>query len=191
MTVEILTYGNLTLKQHSKPLDTVTPKIKSLTEQMGRIMYEHHGVGLAAPQVGELVRVVVLDVDQVQTESNPNPIRRLQIFVNPEIVWESREDSPYTEGCLSIPGVEGRVYRPALVRIRYRDLDFRVNEVDAGDLLARVIQHEIDHLDGVLFVDRLGFTQRALIAGKLSQLRKKSRDVKNKTPQRESRGLVI
>jgi peptide deformylase len=191
MTVEILTYGNQTLKRHSKPLDTVTPQIKALTEQMGRIMYEHHGVGLAAPQVGELVRVVVLDVDQVQTESNPHPILRLQIFINPEIVWESREDGPYTEGCLSIPGVEGKVYRPSQVQVRYRDLDFRENVVDAGDLLARVVQHEIDHLDGVLFVDRLGFTQRALIAGKLSQLRKKNRNVKEKTPQRESRGLLI
>jgi peptide deformylase len=191
MTREILTYGNQILKQVSVPLETVTPRIKALTEEMGRIMYGHHGVGLAAPQVGELIRVVVLDVDQVQTESNPHPVRRLQILINPEILWESREDSPYTEGCLSIPGVEGKVYRPSRIRVRYRDLDFRENEIDAGDLFARVVQHEIDHLNGVLFVDRLSFTQRALLAGRLSQLRKKSRDIEGTTPKKRGRGLVI
>lgn len=191
MSREILIYGNQTLKQVSKPLDAVTPQIRDLAFEMGRIMYEHHGVGLAAPQVGELIQVVVLDVNQVETENNPNPSRRLQIFINPEIVWESPEDDPYTEGCLSVPGVEGKVFRPSRIRVRFRDLDFRENEIEAGDLLARVIQHEIDHLNGVLFVDRLSFTQRALLAGRLSQLRRKSRDMEESTGKKQEPGLVI
>lgn len=191
MTLEILTYGNQTLKQPSRSLERITPQLEALVEVMGRIMYQYGGVGLAAPQVGELIRVVILDVDQVKTESNPDPIHRLQILINPEILWESEEDSPYTEGCLSIPGIEGKVYRPSLVRVRYRDPDFREKEMEAGDLFARVIQHEIDHLDGVLFVDRLSFTQRALIAGQLSQLRKKSRSASEKIRQKEGRGIVI
>ncbi|MBN1901923.1 peptide deformylase [Candidatus Sumerlaeota bacterium] len=174
MSYEILIYGNKILYNISKPLDGITPSIRKLIDEMGGIMYQYNGVGLAAPQVGELLRVIALDVDQVRTKENTTPKRRLQIMINPEILWESPEDAPYTEGCLSIPGVEGKVYRPYGVRVRYRDLDFQEHEIDAGDLLARVIQHEIDHLNGVLFVDRLGFTQRALLAGKLSQLRKKT-----------------
>jgi peptide deformylase len=191
MSREILIYGNQTLKQISQPLDIVTPQTRDLAFEMGRIMYEHHGVGLAAPQVGDLIRLIVLDVDQVETESNPNPSRRLQVLVNPEIMWESPEDNPYTEGCLSVPGVEGKVYRPSRIRVRFRDLDFRENEVEAGDLLARVIQHEIDHLDGILFVDRLRFTQRTLLAGKLRQLRRKSRDMDESAGDKQESGLVI
>ena len=170
---KILIYGNPLLKQNSAPLESATPPLQGFINEMAQILYHsNEGVGLAAPQVGELIRALVVDVDHIATEKNPNPRRHLQVFLNPEIVSESEEDSVYTEGCLSVPGVEGKIYRPALVVVRYRDLDFKEHEIQADGFLARVLQHEIDHLNGTLFVDRLSFTQRALIAGKLHKLRR-------------------
>jgi len=190
MKSEILTYGNPTLKQRSESVACMTQEIQELVDCMAETMYSNKGVGLAAPQLGRLLRVVVLDVDQVKSETNPHPRRRLRILVNPEILWESREDEPYVEGCLSVPGVDGKVYRPAQIGVRFLDLGFQEKKMQAEGLLARVIQHEVDHLNGVLFVDRLGFTQRALIAGKLSKLRKESRHKASSEEDREDR-LVI
>ncbi len=182
--------GNPTLKQKSESVAAMTPGIRELIDDMAKIMYSNKGLGLAAPQLGRLERVVVLDVDQVKSETNPRPKRRLWILVNPEILWESREDEPYVEGCLSIPGVDGKVFRPSRIRVRFRDLHFREKEMEADGLLSRVIQHEVDHLNGILFVDRLGFTQRALVAGKLGKLRKETRHKAPDDEQREDR-LVI
>jgi peptide deformylase len=190
MKIEILTYGNPTLNQRSESVAAMTPEIQGLIDRMAEMMYSNKGVGLAATQIGHLVRVVVLDVDQVKSEIHPHPGRRLRVLVNPEILWESREDEPYVEGCLSIPGVDGKVFRPSLIRVRFRDLRFREKEMETGGLLARVIQHEVDHLNGILFVDRLGFTQRALIAGKLSKLRKEIRHKVSRDDVKEGR-LVI
>jgi len=189
--MEILTYGNKILKQNSEPVQTMTPKLQELITRMAGTMYKSKGVGLAAPQVGQLIRAVVLDVDQIRTEENPKPQQRLQVFINPEILEDSKEDSPYTEGCLSIPGVEGKVFRPKTVRLRFRNEDFKEREIAAEGLLARVIQHELDHLNGILFVDRLSFTQRALIAGKLSRLRKQNQSGKKSGKSGETHGLII
>ena len=191
MNLKILTYGNTTLKKISTPLESMTPELRRLVDQMAEIMYKNKGVGLASPQVGKLRQLVVLDVDQVRQPDNPNPERRLQVFINPEIRWESEEDNPYTEGCLSVPGVEGKVYRPSIVRVRFRDIQFKEREIEADGLLARVIQHEVDHLHGILFVDRLKFAQRALIAGKLSRLRKKNRAGLEEMTKETGDGLII
>ena len=172
MKIEILTYGHPTLKQKSESVAGMTPEIRGLIDRMAEAMYSNKGVGLAAPQLGQLLRVVILDVDQVKSETKPRAKGKLHVLINPEILWESQEDEPYVEGCLSIPGVDGKVYRPAQIGVRFRNLRFQDKEMQAEGLLARVIQHEVDHLNGILFVDRLGFTQRALIAGKLSKLRK-------------------
>jgi len=190
MSFEIIVYGNEVLKKTAAPLETVTPALKGVVDDMVEVMYANRGVGLAAPQVGISKRLVVLDVDQVKKTSRGIPDRRLQVFLNPEILWESEQDSPYVEGCLSVPGIEGKIYRPGMVRIRYRDLDFKEREIEADELLARVIQHEIDHLNGILFVDRLSFTQRTRIAGKLSRLRKKNQSEKRPGEKGVS-GLII
>jgi len=172
MPRSVLIYGNPILKQVSQPVEGSTPALRRFIDELARTMYDSdEGVGLAASQVGELIRAVVIDIDHVKTEENPNPHRRLQVFLNPEVIWESDEDSVYKEGCLSIPGVEAKIYRPRAVVVRYRDLDFKGVEVRADRFLGRVLQHEIDHLNGLLFVDRLNFAQRALIAGRLSRLR--------------------
>jgi peptide deformylase len=100
--------------------------------------------------------------------------RQLEVFLNAEIVSPGEEDGPYNEGCLSIPGVEGDVYRPLRIRVKWMDLEGNAHEEDVDGLRARVLQHEIDHLDGVLFVDHLGMIKRKLLAGRLNALRRET-----------------
>lgn len=182
-TVTVLTYGNDTLRKVSKPVERLTAEDRKLISSLGETMYAQHGVGLAAPQVGVLKPILVLDVDQVQQPSAKSSdagqskkiARNLQVFINPEIIWESKEDEPFTEGCLSVPGIEAEVYRPVRIRLRYCDANFERKELEADGLLARVLQHEIDHLNGKLFIDRVGGIKRVLMAGRLNRLKKETR----------------
>jgi peptide deformylase len=169
--LRIVIYGDDRLKQTAGPVEEMTPEIRKLIADMGESMYAASGVGLAGPQVGVLKRLLVLDVDQVGEGQSPEKRRQLRAYINPEILWQSDEDSVMSEGCLSIPGVDAEVYRPVRIRFKYRDLDWEEHEEEAEGLLARVLQHEIDHLDGTLFVDHLGFVKRQAVAGKLRRLR--------------------
>lgn len=182
-TLTVLTYGDDTLRKVSKPIERLTAEDRELISSLGQTMYAQHGVGLAAPQVGVLKPILLLDVDQVQqpsakssdTGQSKKIERNLQVFINPEIIWESKEDEPFTEGCLSVPGIEAEVYRPARIRLRYYDANFERKELEADGLLARVLQHEIDHLSGKLFIDRVSRMKRALMAGRLNRLKKETR----------------
>lgn len=175
MTRKILIYGNPILKQKSLPLEADTAQLRGFIDDLAETLYlSDEGIGLAAPQVGELIRALVVDIDHISRDKRTKPKRRLQVFINPEIVWESEDDVSYNEGCLSVPGVDGKIYRPQSLVLRFRDLSFKEKEIEADGLLARVLQHEIDHLNGTLFVDRLGFAQRALLAGKLRNLRQEA-----------------
>jgi peptide deformylase len=170
--LRIVIYGDERLHSRTEPIEEMTPELRQLIADMGETMYAASGVGLAGPQVGVLRRVLVLDVDQVEEKRKRSPQRLLlRAFVNPEILWLSDEDEPFSEGCLSIPGVEAEVYRPLRVRVRYRDENWVEHEEDIDGLLARVLQHEIDHLEGVLFVDRLAFDKRQALVKQLSRLR--------------------
>jgi peptide deformylase len=131
-------------------------------------MYLAPGIGLAAPQVGVLRRVCVADVSDRKKGEEP---RRLAL-VNPEVVWRSSEGDTQEEGCLSLPNQFADVSRPRAVRVRYRDLEGVERELEADGLLARCLQHEIDHLDGVLFVDRLSTLKRDMILRKLQKARR-------------------
>ncbi len=124
---------------------------------MAETMYGANGIGLAGTQVGVMERIFVLDVDQERSDDLERELdsRRLQVFINPEITWESEEDESFEEGCLSIPAVQRDIYRPVKITLHARDENFEPFEVDADKLLARVIQHELDHLNGILFVDHL------------------------------------
>jgi peptide deformylase len=172
-------YGDPVLRLKAERIEGVDDELRRLVADMAETMYLAEGIGLAAPQVGVSRRVIVVDVDQVEGGKNSrserrrvNPAkRRLQVFLNPEIVESSVEDCPYTEGCLSLPGLEGEVYRPARVKLRYQDAEGRPNLVELDGLPARVLQHELDHLDGVLFVDRMVPDDRRKLAGALSRLR--------------------
>ncbi|MGB9691399.1 MAG: peptide deformylase [Candidatus Sumerlaeaceae bacterium] len=171
--LKILHYGHPLLREKAFDLKKVGRRERELIEAMAETMYAAHGIGLAATQVGVLERLFLVDVDQ---EHDDPVTRRLQVFINPEIVWESEEDAPFEEGCLSIPGVNGEVYRPKRVKVVARDENFEPFELEADELLARVIQHEYDHLNGILFVDRLALLHRTKVAGQLSKIKQAALD---------------
>jgi peptide deformylase len=142
------------LKQTSKPVEAVDDLIRTLMDDMLETMYAAPGIGLAAIQVGEPKRVIVMDLARGEEPKEP------RFFVNPEIVWSSEELTPYEEGCLSVPEVYDEVERPARVKVRYLNYQGEPVEDEADGLYAVCIQHEIDHLNGVLFVDHLSRLKR-------------------------------
>jgi len=142
------------LKTISAPVANVDDALRALMDDMLETMYEAPGIGLAAIQVGEPKRVIVMDL--AKGEEAPAP----RFFVNPEILWASEETAPYEEGCLSVPEIFDEVERSAKVRLRYLDYDGVAHEEEAEGLFAVCIQHEIDHLNGVLFIDHLSRLKR-------------------------------
>jgi peptide deformylase len=150
------------LRAKAKPVAPNDPRIPGLAERMLATMYKAPGIGLAAPQVGEMTRLVVIDV---RPEEKPDPI----VLVNPEIVAASTELATREEGCLSLPNQFADVTRPARVRVRWTDLSGARREVEADGLLAACLQHEIDHLDGVLFVDHISALKRNMLLRKLAK----------------------
>lgn len=167
----ILTAPDPRLKKKSLPVDSVDAGVRQLMDDMLETMYDAPGIGLAAPQVGVLKRVVVLDIDREDTKTGP------LFMANPEIVEASDEDVSYEEGCLSVPDHYSDVVRPATVTVRYLDRDGKVQNLACEGLLATCVQHEIDHLDGVLFIDHISALKRNMILRKLLKARKeKERD---------------
>ena len=143
-----------TLKQVSKPVAAVDDDLRRLMDDMLETMYDAPGIGLAAIQVGEPVRVIVMDL--AKKGEPPAP----RYFVNPEILWASEETGPWEEGCLSVPDIYDDVERPIQVRLRYLNYQGETVEEDADELYAVCIQHEMDHLNGVLFIDHLSRLKR-------------------------------
>lgn len=163
------------LKKPAEPVAAVTDDIRTLVKDMFETMYATRGIGLAAPQVGQSLRVLVMDVEQTgdsgEDESGdkaPVPGKPMAV-INPEIVWASDETNTYEEGCLSIPGQYADVERPQKVRVKYLDENGQPQEIEADGLLATCIQHEIDHLDGILFVDHLSTLKRDMLMRKLKK----------------------
>ena len=154
------------LKQVAAPVARVDRGIETLIDDMLETMYAAPGVGLAAPQIGEGKRVIVLDVSKDEAPKQP------YAMVNPELVWVSDEDASYEEGCLSVPEHYANVTRPARVRVRFLNRRGLSEELEADGLLATVIQHEMDHLDGILFIDHLTSLKRNMILRKLLKTRK-------------------
>lgn len=142
------------LRLVSEPVAAIDGEIRRLADDMFETMYDAPGIGLAAIQVGVPKRVVTIDVAKKDAPREP------QVFINPEIVSSSEEKSVYEEGCLSIPDIHEDVERPTRVRVRYLDLDGTAHEVEADGLLATCLQHEIDHLNGVLFIDHISKLKR-------------------------------
>ena len=154
------------LRLISEPIKEVTNEIRRLADDMLETMYDAPGVGLAAIQIGMPLRMVTMDVSKSEDEHQP------LVLINPEIVWASEEKRVYEEGCLSIPEYYEEVERPARVRVRFTDLDGKVHEEDAEGLYATCIQHEIDHLNGVLFIDHISRLKRDMVLKKLAKQRK-------------------
>lgn len=152
------------LREISAPIERVDDELKSLVEDMLETMYDAPGIGLAAIQVGVPRRVLVIDVHDEKDGKNP------LVFINPEIVSSSDDRRTYEEGCLSIPDYYAEVERPASVVVKHLDLDGEEHELAADGLLATCIQHELDHLDGVLFVDYLSKLKRSMVIKKFTKL---------------------
>ena len=154
------------LKLKAKPVKKVDAKIRRLMDNMLETMYAAPGIGLAAPQVGETVRVLVLDV--AREGERRQPLR----VANPEIIWASEERVPCEEGCLSLPEQFAEVTRPAEVKVRYLDHENEIREAHATGLLAVCLQHEMDHLEGILFVDHISRLRREIILRRLSKAKR-------------------
>ena len=154
------------LKRKAQPVAEVDARVVKLMDDMVETMYDAAGIGLAAPQVGVLDRVIVVDVHE--KGEPPNPIR----LANPEIVWSSDEKAVCEEGCLSVPEQYAEVTRPQRIRVRYLDEKNQQQEIEADGMLATCIQHEIDHLNGVLFVDYLLMLKRNILLKKVQKMQK-------------------
>ena len=164
----ILTAPDPILKKKAVKVAAVDDRLRRLMDDMLETMYAAPGIGLAAPQVGCSERVVVIDVGR--SEENRQPL----YLCNPEIVWVSEEDNTYEEGCLSVPEHYAEVVRPKAVKVTFLDRDNKPGEIETDGLLATVIQHELDHLDGVLFIDHLTSLKRNMIVRKLLKLKKEA-----------------
>ena len=162
----IITLPDPKLRLVSKPIERVDDPLRKLMDDMIETMHEAPGIGLAAIQIAEPIRLLVVDV--APKEEPPAP----QVFVNPEIVWSSEERSTDEEGCLSIPEFYAEVERPASIRVRALDREGQAREVLAEGLLATVLQHEIDHLDGVLFIDHISKLKRDRVIKKFQKAAK-------------------
>lgn len=182
---EIIELPDPLLKQVSAPVERFDDALRSLVADMLETMYAAPGIGLAAIQVGVPQRVLVIDLQEPDMDAAPElcgeegcedlhrPARRApRVFVNPEIIEPSEELSIYNEGCLSVPEIYAEVERPARIRARWHDLDGSVREEAMDGLMATCLQHEMDHLEGILFVDRLSRLKRQMVLKKLEKSRK-------------------
>jgi peptide deformylase len=171
---EIIILPDKQLRLVSTPIEKVTPDIRKLADDMFETMYAAPGIGLAAIQVAQPLRLITMDLAKKNEEGDSTPEPR--VFINPEILSSSEETSVYEEGCLSIPEYYEEVERPARVRLRFTDLDGKVHEEDAEGLYATCIQHEIDHLNGVLFIDYLSKLKRDRVQKKFTKAAKRAEE---------------
>ncbi|MBS0249383.1 MAG: peptide deformylase [Proteobacteria bacterium] len=163
---DILIIPEKKLRLKSQPIVGFDKPLRRLVDDMFETMYEAPGIGLAAIQIGEPVRVITIDVAKKDDPKAP------QVFINPEIVWSSEDTSTYEEGCLSIPEYYEEVERPAKVRVKYVDVDGKAHEVEADGLLATCLQHEIDHINGILFIDHISKLKRDRVMKKFAKAAK-------------------
>lgn len=182
---EIIEIPDPRLKQVSTPVEAFDDELKTLVEDMFETMYAAPGIGLAAIQVGVPQRVLVIDLQEPDPDAEPEdcgdhgcghdhrPVKNdPRVFINPEVLESSEELSVYTEGCLSVPEIYADVERPERIRARWQDLDGTVHEEEIEGLLATCLQHEMDHLEGILFIDHLSRLKRQMAIKKLEKLRK-------------------
>ena len=167
MTVKpILTAPDPRLQAVSMDVDTVTAEIRTLVDDMADSMYAADGIGLAAVQIGVPKRVIVIDIDQKDGSKNP------RAFINPKLTWASEEMAVFEEGCLSVPEIWDDVERPARIKAEYLDRDGKKQILEADGMLATCLQHEMDHLNGVLFIDHLSRLKRSMAIKKLTKAKK-------------------
>lgn len=178
MILPIVAYGDPVLKKKAKPITPDYPNLSELLDNMYQTMYGASGVGLAAPQIGLAIRVFLVDTspfadDESFTAEEQEQLKNFKkTFINAEILEEEGDEWAFSEGCLSIPGINEDVFRKPVVTIKYQDEDFNTHTQTYTGLIARVIQHEYDHIEGVLFTDKLSSLKKRLIKGKLTNISK-------------------
>ena len=162
------------LRQISTPVEKVDDELRALIADMFETMYDAPGIGLAAVQVGVPKRLLVMDLQEPENPDDPEskPVREPRVFINPEILSSSDHEVPYLEGCLSVPDQYAEVMRPDRIRARWLDEHGESHEEDLDGLLAVCLQHEMDHLEGVLFIDHLSKLKRDMVLKKLAKARK-------------------
>ena len=186
-TLPIYVVPHPVLKRVADPVSKITDDHRKLVENMLDTMYAAPGIGLAAPQIGESLRILVLDVDQPRAENEDEelPVEKRrgkpQVFINPVVLWSSEEMNVYDEGCLSIPGQYAEVERPKIVRVKAIDQHGKEFEAEADGLFATCLQHEIDHLNGILFTDHLSSLKRDMVMRKLKKFTKENLEELQKT----------
>ena len=169
---EIIAIPDKRLRLKSEPVAKIDDSIRTLAEEMFEAMYAAPGIGLAAIQLGEPKRVITMDLAKKDDPKEP------QVFINPEILWTSEDKSVHEEGCLSIPEYYEEVERPQRVRVKYLDRDGKPQEIEADGLLATCLQHEIDHTNGVLFIDHISKLKRDMVLKKFKKAAKLGKPVK-------------
>lgn len=182
---EILEVPDPRLKQISRPVEVFDDDLKTLVDDMFETMYAAPGIGLAAIQVGVPLRVLVIDLQPDDPDAEPEvcdhgghththqPVKREpRVFINPEILDPCEDVAPYNEGCLSVPEIYAEVERPIRIRARWQDIDGNTHEEEMDGLMATCLQHEMDHLEGILFIDHLSRLKRQMALKKLDKLRK-------------------
>ncbi len=165
---DILIIPEKKLRLKSELVKAIDKPLRALVDDMFATMYEAPGIGLAAIQIGEPLRLITMDVAGKEEPKEP------RVFINPEIVWSSDETSVYEEGCLSIPEYYEEVVRPASIKVKFLDIDGKEQELAADGLLSTCLQHEIDHLNGVLFIDHISKLKRDMVMKKFKKAAKKS-----------------
>jgi peptide deformylase len=162
------------LREISEPVETFDDKLQTLVADMFETMYAAPGIGLAAVQVGVPIRLLVIDLQEPENPEDPESpaVKDPKVFINPEILWHSDNEVPYTEGCLSVPEQYAEVMRPDRIRARWQDAKGNSYEEEIDGLLAVCLQHEMDHLNGVLFIDHLSRLKRDMVLKKLAKWRK-------------------
>ncbi|GAA3509358.1 peptide deformylase [Aquimarina addita] len=178
MILPIVAYGDPVLKKKAKEIEEDYPNLSDLLVNMFETMYNAHGVGLAAPQIGRSIRLFIVDAlpfseDEELSEEEQNELKDFKkVFINPTILEETGEEWAFCEGCLSIPDVREDVFRKETIKIKYYDENFKEHIETYNGLAARVIQHEYDHIEGILFTDKLSSLKKRLIKGKLGSISK-------------------
>ncbi|WP_178989194.1 peptide deformylase [Winogradskyella schleiferi] len=178
MILPIVAYGDAVLRKKAKAIDKDYPKLNELIENMYETMYGAYGVGLAAPQIGLAIRMFMVDTSPFADDEDLSEKEREQIknfkktFINAEILEEDGDEWAFNEGCLSIPEVREDVFRQPKIKIQYQDENFDTHVEEYDGLIARVIQHEYDHIEGILFTDKLSSFKKRLIKGRLTNISK-------------------
>jgi peptide deformylase len=167
---DILILPDKRLRLVSEPANRIDEELRRLVDDMFETMYDAPGIGLAAIQVGVPRRVITMDLAKKEEPKAP------RVFINPEVLWRSDEKAVYEEGCLSIPEFYEEVERPAKVRVKYLDLEGSAQELEADTLLATCLQHEIDHLNGILFIDHISKLKRDRVLKKFTKAAKRAED---------------